>query len=280
MHDKNNIYLIYKMQRRTRTRHQRKPYSTTRRVHRRRGFSKRYNRAKHTRYKKRRRRKTRRGRQRRGGTGESINSKDVCQYFRDDSEELFDFSPDPQKQQAKNCNIFRYTVDDTRYMYRNPGAVGADGSLKCSKKSAMTRTRKRCPLGRSKQPWEMDSSEYTIWRKNMDAEEAYKAKEKASNFMNKAGKAGVKDVANLAKYEINFRDKRENIVTAMHTGDVKAKESAYDNALDTLANLPDDGDGDVARQEAKRLQDLKRNHPELYKQLQTLDRSALNLLLP
>ena len=157
------------MQRRTRTRHQRKPYSTTRRVHRRRGFSKRYNRAKHTRYKKRRRRKTRRGRQRRGGTGESINSKDVCKYdplqagnFEGVAD--FDFAPttlirkyhsdeytnpDPTKP-THNCNVFRYKGKDFMgntkwYMYRNPGKASDLGVLKCSKKSHSTRLSKACP---------------------------------------------------------------------------------------------------------------------------------------
>jgi hypothetical protein len=131
------------MQRRTRTRHQRKPYSTTRRVHRRRGFSKRYNRAKHTRYKKRRRRKTRRGRQRRGGAGVPINSEDVCKYVAVDNS--FDFSQlDAFGEKKHNCNVFRYKDRDSWYMYRNPNWA-ENGKLKCSKTSAMTKTPKVCP---------------------------------------------------------------------------------------------------------------------------------------
>ena len=131
------------MQRRTRTRHQRKPYSTTRRVHRRRGFSKRYNRAKHTRYKKRRRRKTRRGRQRRGGAGVPINSEDVCKYG--DVRDSFDFSQlDAFGEKKHNCNVYRYIEGDKWYMYRNPNWA-ENGKLKCTKTSAMTRTTKVCP---------------------------------------------------------------------------------------------------------------------------------------
>ncbi len=132
------------MQRRTRTRHQRKPYSTTRRVHRRRGFSKRYNRAKHTRYKKRRRRKTRRGRQRRGGAGVPINSEDVCKYVAVDNS--FDFSQlDAFGEKKHNCNIFQYKgEDDQWYMYRNPNWA-ENGKLKCTKTSAMKKTPKVCP---------------------------------------------------------------------------------------------------------------------------------------
>ncbi len=140
------------MQRRTRTRHHRKPYSTTRRVHRRRGFSKRYNRAKHTRYKKHRRRKTRRGRQRRGGglfgVGARIASGDECQYVPQPAgEDSFNFWQQQSSDKKKfNCNVFGYQgVDDKWYMYRNPGAVGKDGKLRCSKKSATTKTPKVCP---------------------------------------------------------------------------------------------------------------------------------------
>ena len=152
------------MQRRTRTRHQRKPYSTTRRVHRRRGFSKRYNRAKHTRYKKRRRRKTRRGRQRRGGglfgVGARIDNKDwVCQINAENPNDFNRFSilsgpRDMAKDKSSfkffdtphNCNIFHYKgKNGEKYMYRNPGAVGENGTLKCSKLSATTKTPKLCP---------------------------------------------------------------------------------------------------------------------------------------
>ncbi len=67
-------------------------------------------------------------------------------------------------------------------------------------------------------------------------------------------------VHKLAKDESELRDKYETEMMSAPMG------------RDNLAGIT------VEKEGTKRLQDLKRNHPELYKQLQTLDRSALNLL--
>jgi hypothetical protein len=193
MHDKNNIYLIYKMQRRTRTRHHRKPYSTTRRVHRRRGFSKRYNRAKHTRYKKRRRRKTRRGRQRRGGAGASIKSEDVCQY--DAVDNSFSFSQLDAFGEGKkhNCNVFRYKDRDSWYMYRNPNWA-ENGKLKCSKTSAMTKTPKVCP-NQKKAAAEAKAAEEKAAAEAKAAEEKAKAAEEKAKAAEEKAAAEAKAAA-------------------------------------------------------------------------------------
>ena len=292
------------MQRRTRGRHYRKPSATTRRVHRRRGFSKRYNRAKHTRYKKRRRRKTRRGRQRRGGAGASIGSGDECMYepgalgtdLTLSPDGSFDFSQNPANpsDMKHNCNVFRYQDGEQWYMYRNPGKEGDFGGLRCSKRSRWKKKPKVCPDQDAARMAEEGYAEEQAALQKSEAEEQA-ALQKSEAEARRARHTAIMEerrhkederraaAAAAAESMVEVRRFRKAAAAAAPEVDVSAlakDESKLQDQWQTEMMSAPMGRADpdsitVENMGTPDLQALKRDHPELYDQLHSLDRSAL-----